>query len=207
MTPVAITAIGLGVLSTILAGVAIWALLSYNEQKTNVDEKIAAEVAKGKKEQLLEDEKKFAEREKEPRREFNGPKDYGGVSFLYPKTWSVYVGSDISHGGDYEAYLNPGVVMLPSPDEQYALRVLIEDQDYDEVIDSYQGKIDKGQLDAEVANANGLVGTRLDGTFSKNIRGAAVIFEVRDKTLTLRTDADTFKPEFEKIVKSLEFNL
>lgn len=207
MTPITIVAIGLGVLSTVLAGVAIWALLNFNEQKTSVDEKKQAAVAVAKKEQLVEDEKKFSEREKEPRRQFDGPADYGGVSFLYPKNWSVYVGSDVSKGGDYQAYLNPGVVMLPSPNEQYALRILIENNDYDAVVDSYQSLIDKGSLNAEVANANGLVGTRLDGTFSKNIRGAAVIFEIRDKTLTLMTDADTFKPEFEKIVKSLEFNL
>jgi hypothetical protein len=47
---------------------------------------------------------------------------------------------------------------------------------------------------------------RLDGSFSTDIRGSAVIFKIRDKTVTIRTDADTFKPDFENIIKTINFN-
>ena len=52
----------------------------------------------------------------------------------------------------------------------------------------------------------GNTGTRLDGNFSKNIRGAAVIYKVRDKTATVRTDAnETFKADFNKIIQTINF--
>jgi hypothetical protein len=52
---------------------------------------------------------------------------------------------------------------------------------------------------------NGENGVRLDGNFSDEIRGAAVIFKIRDKTAVLRTDADTFKPDFETLIKTVTF--
>ena len=74
------------------------------------------------------------------------------------------------------------------------------------VVKTYQEKVKKGDLRSSATSANGHNGTRLDGTFSKDIRGAAVIYQIRDKTVTLRTDADTFKPDFEALIKTLDFN-
>jgi hypothetical protein len=166
-------------------------------------------VATAKKEQADSDEAKFAEREKEPNREFAGPDDYGRVTFKYPKTWSVYVATDATTGGGkYTAYLNPIVVpaVTGSTAQQYALRVTIEQTAYDKEIATYKALIQKGDLKSQPVSANGHDGTRLDGTFSKNIRGAAVLFKIRDKTVTIQTDADTFKPDFENIIKTIDFN-
>lgn len=186
---------------------AIWAYVNYNEQKTNVDGKIALAVADAKKVQADEDEKKFAEREKEPNRQFVGPDDYGRVTFDYPKTWSVFEATDVADGGGtYEAYLNPVTVPPVSSDQQFALRVLIEEKDYDRVVQSYESLVKKGELRSSAVSATGHSGTRLDGNFTESIRGSAVIYKIRDKTLTLRTDANTFKPDFEKIIKTIDFN-
>jgi len=54
--------------------------------------------------------------------------------------------------------------------------------------------------------ADGNNGTRLDGAFTKDIRGYAVIFKIRDKTLTIRTDANTFKSDFNKLINTIKFN-
>jgi len=199
--------IGLVVLVLAVGGVAIWAYLAYNEQKTNVDSKISLAVAEAKNQQATADEEKFAQREREPNRQFVGPDDYGRLVFDYPKTWSVYVAKDVSRGGNYEAYLNPVTVPPVSPTQQFALRVTIEQRDYDQVISSYEALVKKGDLRSSAASANGNNGTRLDGNFTKDIRGAAVIFKVRDKTVTVRTDADTFKPDFENVIKTINFNL
>lgn len=185
---------------------AIWAYSNYTEQKTNVDGKIDLAVAKAKKEQGDIDAAKFAEREKEPNRQFVGPDDYGRLTFSYPKTWSVYVAKDITEGGDYLAYLNPVTVPPVSEKQQFGLRVIIEQDDYDAVIKTYDARIKKGDLRSGVFNANGNAGIRFDGNFTKDIRGSAVVFKVRDKTVTLRTDADTFKPDFENIIKTINFN-
>ena len=196
----------LSVLFVAAGSAAIWAFMNYTEQKTNVDGKIDVAVAEARKEQSDVESAKFAEREKEPNRQFVGPDDYGRVIFDYPKTWSVYVAKDVTEGGDYLAYLNPVTVPPVSDKQQFSLRVTVEQNDYDKVIKEYDARVKKGDLRSSVVTANGNTGIRFDGNFSKDIRGAAVIFKVRDKTVTLRTDADTFKPDFENIIKTINFN-
>lgn len=204
-----IATIGLSVLSVAAIVAAVWGLMNYNEQKTNVDGKIAEAVAIAKKAQADSDEVKFMAREKEPNREFVGPDDYGRLTFNYPKTWSVYVHKDVNtSGGTYEAYLNP--VSVPSissaATQQYALRVMIESKDYDKVIAGYETLVKKGDLKSSAVSVDGNNGTRLDGNFSKDIRGSAVIYKIRDKAVTLRTDADTFKPDFDALITTIKFN-
>ena len=201
-----IAAIILGVFMTGFAATTVWAYMNYIEQKTDVDGKIALAQAEAKKEQADEDEKKFAERDKELRREFVGPEDYGRLVFNYPKIWSAYVAKDASAGGEFEAYLNPVIVPAVSASQQFALRVNISDQDYDKVLASFDSLIKKGDLKSSSTSTNGQNGTRIDGTFSKDVRGAVVIYKIRDKTLVLRTDAEVFKPEFENIIKTIKFN-
>jgi len=204
-----ITTILLTVISIASVSAAIWGVVNYNHQKTNVDGKVAEAVASAKKVQADSDEAKFMAREKEPNREFVGPDDYGRLTFNYPKTWSVYVNKDVStSGGTYEAYMNP--ISVPSVSnantQQYALRVTIESKDYDKVIASYESLVKKGDLKSSAVSVNGNNGTRLNGSFSKDIRGSAVIYKIRDKTVTLRTDADTFKPDFDALITTIKFN-
>lgn len=202
-----ISTIGLIILVLGSGSLAIWAYMNYNEAKTDIDGKIALAEAEAKKEQAEEDEAKFAEREKEPRREFIGPDDYGRLSFTYPKTWSVYVAKDAQKGGDYEAFLHP--VQVPSLEnqatQQVALRLQIVDKDYDVYLKQYERLVSDGKLRSSTVSVNGENGIRFDGDFTKDIRGAAVIFKIRDKTAVLRTDADTFKPDFEALIKTVTF--
>lgn len=195
----------LAFLLVVLGGVAIWSYMQYFEAKTDIDGKIAVAEAEAAKEQAEKDEEKFLEREKEPNRQFVGPSDYGRVTFEYPKTWSVYEAKDASTGGTYEAYMNPIVVPAVKNSERFALRVTVEDSDYDNALDRYQGLVKKGDLKSSAVAANGVNGTRLDGNFTKDIRGSAVLFKIRDKVLTVRTDAEVFKTDFNKLIKTIEF--
>lgn len=201
-----VTIIGLATLVVGLGAFGIWSFVSYQDAQSDVDDKIAVAVAEGQKEQADADEKKFSEREKEPNKTFKGPDDYCGLSFSYPKTWSAYVANDTKNGGTYEAYLNPDVVNPVSADQQFALRVTIEQKDYDDITGTYQGRVTKGDLKQSTTSSQGNTGMRLDGNFSKNIRGAAVIYKCRAYTITVRTDADTFKPDFEKVIRTIEYN-
>ena len=198
----------LGAGMVVLAGLCIWLLLQYNEAKGNVDAKIDAATATAKKDQADADEKKFAEREKEPNRLFVGPDDYGRLKFSYPKTWSVYIASNTASGSSaFKAYLNP--IFVPSVDvnsQRFALRVVIENTDFDKAIAQYDSLVKNGDLKSSQTSANGQSGTRLDGNFSKDIRGAVVLYKVRDKTVSIFTDADTFKDDFNKIVSTIKFN-
>ena len=200
-----IAIIGLIVLFLAAGSVAIWAYLGKTEAQTDLDGKIKVAVLQAKKEQGDSDDQKFTQKEKEPNRTFVGPDDFGRVTFNYPKTWSVYEAKDGS-STSYEAYLNPVTVPPVSSTTQYSLRVVIEPKDYDQVVKTYEPLVKKGDLRTSAVSANGNNGTRLDGNFTKDIRGSAVIYKIRDKTLTVRTDADTFKPDFESLIKTIAFN-
>jgi hypothetical protein len=202
-----IAIVTLAVLSAALAGLAVWAFINYTDQKNNVDTKINTAVASAKKTQADADEVKFNEREKQPNRQFVGPDDYGRVTFDYPKTWSVYISSDITNGGTYQAYLNPvSVPPIGGTNQQFALRVVIQQQDYNDAVSNFDSLVKSGDLKSSSVTANGVTGVRLDGNFTKDIRGAEVIFKIRDKTLTIRTDANTFLPDFNALVQTIKFN-
>lgn len=189
-----------------ISALSVWLYMGYTDQKNNTDEKIAAAVAVAKNEQATSDDEKFAKREKEPLREFIGPEDYGRLAFNYPKTWSVYINKDVSKGGTYEAYLNPITVPPISATQQFALRVTIQETDYDKVLATYDSLVKKGDLKSTSVSVEGNSGTRLDGAFTKDIRGSAVIYKIRDKTVTIRTDATTFKADFDALITTLKWN-
>jgi len=183
-----------------------WAYVNYNDQKTNVDDKIAVAVSDAKEAQTVIDDAKFAEREKEPNREFVGPDDYGRVTFNYPKTWSVYVSNEAVGGGTYSAYLYPIVVPPISSGQRFAAKVSILEKSYDEVVASYSALVKKGSLVVSSVSVSGNDGTRLDGNFTKDIRGAAVIYKIRDKTLIISTDLITFLDDFNALIATIKFN-
>lgn len=194
------------VMTLALAGLSIWALMNYYDQKNNVDSKVSSAVALAVKEQKDLNAIAWEKAEKEPNTQFAGPDDYGRLAFKYPRTWSAYEAKDASTGNSYEAYLSPGVIPPAAADQRYALRVLIENKEYDQVVSSYERLVTKGDLKSSAVTLGDTSGTRLDGAFTKDIRGSAVILKIRDKTVTLRTDADTFMGDFNALIQTIEFN-
>jgi len=201
----AIVSIVFIILTVGLITLSVWLFISYNDQKTDVDGKIAVAVSSAKKTQSDHDEAKFTAREKEPNREFVGPSDYGRVTFNYPKTWSVYVDKDAADGGSFEAYLNPISVPPVSSSQKFAIRVVIEQKDYNEAISSFDSLVEDGKLKASSVKTNDGNGTRLDGSFDDDTRGAIVLFKIRDKTLSIQTDANTFLGDLNKLISTITF--
>lgn len=188
------------------AGLSIWAYLNYMDQKNNVDSKIDTAVAEAEKNLGDKLEKDFIEREKEPLKSFAGPSDYGTLGFKYPKTWNVYVATDGSDDSGYEAFFSPGSVPPVEADaSRYALHVTILNESYEDVVKDYESQVKKGDLKTSPVKANDQDGTRLDGNFSKDIRGAAVLFKIRDKTAIIQTEADTFKADFDALIQTISF--
>ncbi len=197
----------LGVLVLVLGSVMIWALVSYNDEKNSNAAKTEIAVRDGQAVQKTKDQKEFEEQEKNPLKEFIGPVDLGRVNFKYPKTWSAYVANDGSVGGGFEAYLHPDIVP-PTTTQQnrFALRVSVVSQSYEQVLVQYASLVKQGQLRSSALTASGFNGTRLDGNFTKTVEGSAAIFKIRDKTLILKTDSPTFRPDFNsKVLTSLTF--
>ena len=206
VNPLLIASILLAMLSAGLAGLSVWAFANYQDQKNNTDAKIEKAVTKAKGEQAASLEKSFLEREKQPYTKFNGPDDLGHVTFDYPKTWSVYAPTSGSEG-KYEAYLNPVVVPAVSTSQPFATRVVIDSRRYEESLKSYESLVKKGDLKSSPITINGFTGVRLDGKFSTTREGSSVIFKVRDKTLTISSDATAFRADFDGVIlKSLDFN-
>lgn len=203
-----IAIVALFLLVILFGSFGIWSYLNYTEQKTNVDEKIAEASAAAVLQSSDELQKKFEAAEKEPMRQFLGPADYGRLTFDYPKTWSAYQASDISEGGGvtYEAYLNPILVPPVSDKTKFALRITIEQKIFDKAVETYASLVKKGSLKSSVYSDGTHTGTRLEGNFNKDIIGTAVLIKMRDRTLTIRTDGDVFKSDYEAILKTVSFN-
>ena len=195
------------IITTLAAiGGGVWAYMNYLDQKDNTDAKISTAVTAGVKAQADKDAAAFLEKEKQPNRQFAGPDDYGRLAFDYPKTWSAFVSKDTSSGSAFEAFFNPGSVPPIKGDTQYALRVTIVQQDVERVLASYDSLVKKGDLKATAVKADGTDGTRLEGAFTEDIRGMAVVFKIRDKTVTIRSDAETFRSDFDALVQTITFN-
>jgi hypothetical protein len=186
---------------------SIWAMLHYFDEKQTVDAQVDNAVAKAQKDQADTDAEKFAQQEKQPNREFVGPDEYGRLAFSYPKTWSAYLAQDsTSNGQTYQAYFNPiSVPPVTLSTQQFALRVTIEQKDYDSVINSYSALVKKGDLTTSSITVNGVASTELKGNFTKDLRGAAVIIRILDKTVIIQTDADTFMNDFDALISTVTF--
>lgn len=210
VSPSIFAIIALALLVVVFGGFSVWAYLNYVDQKTDVDARVAEASAKAVLEKSEELEAKFAEEEKKPMRQFAGPADYGRLTFDYPKTWSAYQATDISRGGGitYDAYLNPILVPPVSEKQKFAIRIKIEQKNYEQIVASYDAKIKRGDLKSSVYSDENRTGTRIEGKINDDIIGTMVILKVPNTTMTLtiRTDGDVFKDDFEALLKTVQFN-
>ena len=190
-------------------GLFIWKLMDYNEISTDVNGQIAVAVAAAKDEQATADEQEFLEREKFPYQSFTGPADYGQLSFQYPKTWSVYVPSDASRGGDFEAYFSPVQVNAINNENINSLRVYIRNKDFETVAAEYQRHVaaKESKLSMQTVTIKDFTANRYTGVIpNTNFNGFIVIFKIRDKTAILQTDSVLFEADFNKLLESIQFN-
>ena len=94
---------------------------------------------------------------------------------------------------------------VSSKESRYALRLVILNKDYDEVVKEYADRLKKGELTSSTPEYNGNASIRFDGAFTKELRGSVVLMRVRDKTIRLSTDADVFKPDFDAVLETIKF--
>lgn len=180
--------------------------IEWDAISTDVDGQITSAVAVAREETATEMEEQFAEREKYDYKQFSGPVDYGSFSFEYPKTWSVYVSKDAANGGDFEAYLNPREVPPVSASAIIALRVRIRDTSFDSVAKSYENSIKNGKLELKTQTVGGVLANVYTGEISNGRRGAIMLLKLRDKTVMLQTDAETFLNDFYRVLDSVTLN-
>lgn len=187
-------------------GLFIWMYIQYNDVKTDVDGQINAAVAVAKSDLTEELETEFLKREKEPNKTFAGPEDYGGISFKYPKTWSVYVQSDAISGGNYQAFFSPGEVEPIKNETPNALRLTISTQSFDSVTKTYESYVSSGKMTMSVITVNGASANLYRGTLTNGLVGAVCIFKIRDKTVIMQSDAELYLDDFNSILNTVTYN-
>lgn len=188
-----------------LGGLSGWALVNYFDQKDNVDSKVSSAVALAIKDQKTREAAERKEADKEPNRIFATGDDLGQLSFKYPKNWSVYEAAS-QDSNKYSVLFNPGQISADSRDSRYALRLSVSTQDYDKAIASYEKAVSSGALKATPVKIDDQSATRFDGEISKEVRGSFVLFKLRDKTVIVQTDAETFTKDFDALIKTITFN-
>lgn len=188
-------------------GLFIWASVNWSDTQKTADSKVTVAVAQAEHDVTEKLETEFAEKEKYPYKKFATPTDYGGLSFEYPKTWSVYIAKDAANGGDFEAYFAADQVQAISNDNVYTLRVFIKDKDYESVVSSYQSNVKNGKLTETTEPIGGENATRLAGQITNKLRGYIAIIKIRDKTAVLQTDSEIFKEDFDRILSTIQYNI
>ena len=204
------------IVAAVMTGMYFWRDDEAKQSQATIDSQIATAVATAVDEQRTQDEKDYREWEKNPYQTFMGPADYGGLTFQYPKTWSVYVEKDATDGGDFAAYFNPVQVNTVADETINALRFLISTNSYEKVVADYQKETTR--KDAKLAMESCNVGNAEAGTqvvascFSGTIPGTdlvgrIIVFKLRDKAVILQTDSsDVFGGDFDTLLGTITFN-
>lgn len=185
----------------------VWAFMGMQANKTDLDEKIAVaeRVAVNKAEELKELE--FAEREKDPYKNFIGSATFGSLSFDFPKSWSVFL-EEKDSGTVLDFYSHPGVVKGTDKSNSFALRAQIISSTYDKEAEKMQKLVETGKATATAfipKNVPSGLGIRVVGEVVTDKQGVMVLIPQRDKTIKIWTESPDFISDFDKIIETLNY--
>lgn len=186
-------------------GFGFWSFSRMQDYKNNSDKKSAAAVAKAEETLNKKKDAEFAEESKKPNKAYAGPATMGSVSFSYAKTWSAFVTAEDKLSIPVEGYFHPNVVPGVQSDTSFALRLQVLNQAYDQVLKQFESsvKTSKAKISAYRApKVESVLGSRIEGAIAQNKQGYMVVLPLRDKTLKIWTEADTFRGDFDNTVLS-----
>lgn len=199
------------VLGVLLIGSLVfgfWAFRERSDYKNNVDAKIAVATEQQKKTTTDELNKQHAEEDKKPSKVYTGPSSYGSVKFEYPKTYSVYVTGD-NGNTPVDAYFHPAIVPSITPlagtatRAAIAVHVQVFNQPYDQVVQQRQSSVAAGTLSGSpfaLKNMPKQVGMKFVGKLQNQLNGTEIILPLRDKTLVVTSETDTWLTDFNNVV-------
>ena len=184
------------------ASFGAWAFSSRSDYKNHSDAKSAVAAAAAVKVAQQTDAQKYAEEAKSPLKKFVGPSQFGSVTALYPKTWSGYVITNQSV--PLSAFFQPDVV----PDVQaqgnaYALRIQVVGQTYASQLQSYSSLVTAKKVTLtpySFPKVPSVVGSRIDGQISTSNQGTVIIVPLRNLSLVVSTESQTFEPDFNNTI-------
>lgn len=188
-------------------GFGIWAFAGMQENKSNLDEKIEAASAVAVQEAESAKDVEFAEELKNPFDTFRGRDTYGSLTFEYPKTWSVYAEQE-DRSTILEFYGHPDIIPGIDRNVSYAFRAQILSNSYDSELKKFNNAAERGEVEIKAyrpQKVQEVLGALINGEVATNKSGRMVIFPLRDKTVKIWTEQETFVPDFEKVIESMTF--
>lgn len=182
-----------------------WAYSKMQDYKNNTNQKVAVALQNAKDAQTKQVQDAF---DKANTKQFQGSPTYGSITFNYPKTWSAY--NDSTSSEPINAYFHPDVVPGTQSKTAYALRVELLSTDYAQIMQTFSTDIAQGHVTARAyvppklqGAANVTAGTYLSGQVNDQDTsqlGNMVVLKVRDKTLKIYSESDTFANDFNNVV-------
>lgn len=204
--------ISLVIISALLvavSGFGIWAFMERSKYKNDTDKIVAKEVALTQQRVASEKDKEFVEKEKLPTQVYKGPATFGSVELAYPKTWSAYINESGKGTAPVDGYLHPDFVPGADSGTAYALRIEVIAKSYDSEVKQFDSAVKSGKVKVIPFRAElvpGVLGARVEGEINKGQKDIMVLFPIRDKTLKISTQSETFYSDFNNIIlKSLKF--
>ena len=205
----AINSLGISLVLAIILLVTVavfggWAFSSRQDYKNNVDGKIKVAVAAAQVQAAVTEKAQLAQDEKQPYYTYQGPAQYGSVSFQYPRTWSAYVNISGSSGSALlDGYFMPPI--LSSVNDQtanFALRVQVLNQPYAQVIQQLQSQKTLTSSAYALPLLPSTVGVKVSGPLqvSPGSTGVMIVLPDRTNTIEIWTDGGAYQSDFNSII-------
>lgn len=195
-------------ITLLIAAIAFgaWAFNSRQDYKNNVGSKIQAAVKMAVAQEGQSKDNYYAQQAKFPLAVYNGPAEFGSLVVYYPKTWSAYV-DDTGNGSDpVVGYFNPNFVpSIAAQNEQFALRVKVVSQTYNEVIQGFLTAEKTGHVTSSAYSLPKLpnvVGVKLSGEINSEskVLSTMVVLPLRSNAIEISTDGTQFLNDFNQNV-------
>jgi len=184
-------------------GFGVWAYLGRQDFKFNSDKKVAAAVDIAKQQESSAKDKEFIEKEKNPLTTYISSDTVGTIKLFYPKTWSVYMDESGSGNLPLSGLMHPKFVPGLQSKTAFALEVKVNNQNYANMMRQYESKSKSGLVTVtafRLANVPDVLGSRVDGEINNSQQGAIVLLPLRDKTITISTQSQQYKGDFDNII-------
>ena len=200
----------LGVLLLVTLVFAVWAFVGMTDYKNNSDKKSESAVASALAEQKTKLDAEYAEKEKSPYETYQASSEFGSLKLTYPRTWGMYVDAKLSGGSStLDGYAHPNFVPgINSGDTSYALRYQVVSQDYVSVMKTFDASIkgSKASVTAFVPEKVPTVkGSKIVGEVSSKKTGVMYVLQLRDKTIKIWTESNSYAADLDKIINTLTF--
>jgi hypothetical protein len=185
-------------------GFGVWAFMERDTYKNKTDKVVTQAVDIAKQEVSDQKDKDFLEKEKEPLQPYAGPAAYGSVTLKYPKTWSAYVNEESGNGATpIDGYFHPDFVPGLQSGKQFALRLHVLNQAYDQALKKYESSIKAGKIKAApyvAPKVPNITGMRLEGEIEQGKFGVLIVLPLRDKTVQVGTETKDFVKDLDTLV-------